>query len=238
MKEANDSAYYLSHKLEILSQFETHSQAWKPLLIKSYGDTFTNLVINETRRQYELFIPKIPYIGGDKNPMTRHLIRSTTSLIFYLVMKSHGKTAEETGKIIYDAVQESVKHLPLQPGKEMSPEFMAQEQELARKSQERQFPGNWLWYFVKGDGIEFDYGYNYLECSTQKLYQAHHAEEFLPYYCYLDFVTARTPGWGVIRTETLSEGYSRCNSRVKKGWVTQKGWPPPFTINKSAPEHA
>jgi len=33
--------------------------------------------------------------------MTRHLIRSTTSLAFYEAMKARGKTAEETGKIVY-----------------------------------------------------------------------------------------------------------------------------------------
>lgn len=30
-----------------------------------------------------------------------------------------------------------------------------------------------------------------LECDTQKLYLAHGAQEFLPCYCYLDFVTHR-----------------------------------------------
>ena len=76
--------------------------------------------------------------------------------------------------------------------------------------------------------MEFDYGYDFLECSTQKFYHAQDADEFLPFYCYLDFVTHRTNGWGFASSITLAEGYEQCDFRWKKGGETRKGWPPPF----------
>ncbi len=220
--------YYLARKPEILLQFDTHAEAWRPFLAKRYGDEFTDAVLKETRQQYEVLIPAIPYIGGDENPMTRHLIRSTTSLVLYKVMKSYGKTAEEAGKIIYDAVVVSVSQMPPLPGPELCSAFIAEEKEQARKSQERCYSGDWVWEFVEGDGVEFDYGRDFLECGTQKLYHAHGADEFLPFYCYLDFVTYRTIGWSFTRTKTLAEGDERCDFRWKKGGETKKGWPPPF----------
>jgi hypothetical protein len=87
-------AYYLSRRAEILAVFDTHAQAWKPFLVSRYGDDFANAILREARREHEVLIPEIPYIGGDENPMTRHLIRSTTSLAFYKAMKRRGKTAE------------------------------------------------------------------------------------------------------------------------------------------------
>ncbi len=225
--------YYLSRKTEIMERYyDTHARAWKPFLVQSYGHKFTEDVLRVTRQQYEEFIPTIPYIGGDENWFTHHIIRSTTGLILYKVMKAQGKTAQEVGKIVYDAVEESVGHLPQIPGRELTPEFRNQEIALAKKSQERCYPDDWVFEYVEGDGVEFDYGHDYIECAAQKLYHVHDADEFLPYFCYLDFAMARTQGWGFTRTETLAEGYSRCNPRMKKGGVTKKGWPPPFLTKK------
>jgi hypothetical protein len=218
--------YYLSHKPEILALFDEHTQAWKPILADRYGGDFANVISEEARRWHEALIPEIPYIGGDENPMTRHLIRSTTSLALYRAMKARGKSASETGKILYDAVVEQVSHLPPLPP--VCPEDLEQKREQAKKSEEHRYSGDWVWEFVEGDGIEFDYGYDFTECGTLKLYHAHGAGEFLPFYCYLDFVTYRTAGWGFARTLTLAEGYERCDFRFKKGGKTEKGWPPPF----------
>jgi hypothetical protein len=220
--------YYLARKPEILTQFNTHAEAWRPFLTNSYGQEFADTVLREVRQQYEALIPDIPYIGGDENPMTRHLIRSTTSLVLYKIMKTWGKTAEEVGKIVYDAVVASVNQMPPLTGPELNAAFIAEEKERARKSQERRYSRDWVWEFVEGDGMEFDYGYDFLECGTQKLYHLHDADEFLPFCCYLDFATYRTTGWGFTRTKTLAEGYERCDFRFKKGGKTEKGWPPPF----------
>jgi len=228
VNEQDSREYYLSHKSEILMQFDTHAEAWRPFLANRYGDEFANAVLRETRQQYEALIPEIPYIGGDENPMTRHLVRSTTSLVLYKVMKAWGKTAEEVGKIVYDAVVVSVSQLPSRPYQELSAAYIAEEKERAWKSQERCYSEDWVWEFIKGDGVEFDYGCDFLECGTRKLYHAHDADEFLPFYCYLDFVTHRTIGWGFARTKTLAEGYERCDFRWRRGGETKKGWPPPF----------
>ena len=143
-------------------------------------------------------------------------------------MKALGKTAEEVGKVISDAVADVVSQLPPRPFKELSAEFIAREREQARESQECYCSEGWVWEFVEGDGMELDYGYDFLECGTQKLYHAQDADEFLPFYCYLDFVTHRTTGWGFARSLTLAEGYEKCDFRWKKGGKTRKAWPPPF----------
>jgi hypothetical protein len=229
MTKVFNTEYYLSRKKEIMERYyDVHARAWEPFLVQSYGRKFAEDVLTETRSQYKEFIPTIPYIGGDENQMTHHLIRSTTGLTLYRVMKARGKTAQEAGKIVYDAVEENVKHILQVPGRELTPELRDKEIELAMKSQERRYPDDWVWEYVEGDGAEFDYGYDFVECGAKKLYHTLDADEFLPYFCYLDFAMARTPGWGFTRTETLAEGFSRCNSRMKKGGVTHRGWPPPF----------
>ncbi len=228
MTEQVGREYYTSRKSEILGLFDDHAQAWKPFIANRFGDDFANTILKEAREQHEALIPEIPYIGGHENPMTRHLVRSTTSLALYQAMRAQGKTAEEAGKIVYDAVVERVSHLPVSPAKALSPEDTVSKREQARKSQERRYPGDWVWEFVEGDGVEFDYGYDFLECGTQKLYHAQGADEFLPFYCFLDFVTSNTSGWGLARTTTLAEGYEKCDFRFKRGAKMEQEWPPPF----------
>ena len=221
-------AYYIAHKTEIMDQFDTHAGSWRGFLIASYDESFTEAVLSDARERYETMIPTIPYIGGDENPMTRHLVRSTTSLVLYQVMHTKGMSAIEVGKVVYDAVAASVSQLPAHPFRELSTERVVKEKEQARRSQERRYPGDWVWTYVEGDGVTSDYGRDYFECGTHKLYQAYGADEFLPFYCYLDFVTHRTAGWGFARTMTLGEGHDRCDFRWKRGGETCRGWPPPF----------
>ena len=225
--------YYLSRRQDILALFDEHACGWMPFLAARCGEDFASAVNAEARRIEEALIPHIPYIGGDDNPMTRHMIRCTTTLCLYKAMKARGRTAEEVGRILYDAVAESVKRLPPQP---MTDEALAlakqQGREEARRSQERHWSADWVREFAEGDGVDFDYGYDFTECGSQKLYRAHDAEEMLPYFCYLDFVTYRTPGWGFFRTMTLAEGHPKCDFRFRRGGTTERGWPPPFLRKK------
>ena len=102
-----DRDYYASRQSSILALFDDHAMALRPLLARQYGDEFASTVLWQARERHEALIPDIPYIGGDENLMTRHLIRSTSNLAFYQAMKANGKTAEETGKMIYDAIVDS-----------------------------------------------------------------------------------------------------------------------------------
>lgn len=223
--------YYVSRRNDILDLYGVHSGAWMPFLVDRYGQTFAEAVVQDARGNLEDLISDLPYIGGDENPMTRHIIRCSTSLALYLTMKARGASAEEVGNVIYDAVVESVRHLP--PNEPLTEAQLAEKRARAIKSQAREYPGDWVRVFVEGRDGEFAYGYDFHECGTQKLYHARDADEFLPYFCYLDFVTYRTPGWSFARTKTLAEGHELCNFRFKKGGATQKGWPPPFVQYRS-----
>ncbi len=78
MNNQEKQNYYLNHRSEILKQFYTHAEAWRPFLASRYGDeSAADTVLRETQQQFEILLSKIPYIGGDENPMTRYLVSST-----------------------------------------------------------------------------------------------------------------------------------------------------------------
>lgn len=228
-QEHND--YYTSRKAEILEGFDRAVQQWTPVLSHRYGDDFANTVLQEARQQFGALIPEIPYIGGDENHLTGSLVGSAGCLAFYQAMQARGRSAEETGKILYDAIKargtDSIP--PLSPSQRLSRGgLMKQRRERAERSQERRYAWDWVYEFVEGDGEQFDYGYNFTECATKKFYRAQHAEEFLPFYCFLDFPKCELGGLGLSRATTLGEGGERCDFRFKEGEKSRQEWPPPF----------
>jgi hypothetical protein len=98
MRGSGTGSYYLSRRKDILDLYDTHSRAWNPFLARRYGDIFAETIIRDAREILEGLVPELPYIGGDENPMTRHIIRSSTSLALCKAMKARGKSAEEMGK--------------------------------------------------------------------------------------------------------------------------------------------
>jgi hypothetical protein len=231
MVDPEQSDYYIVRKCEILKGFDEAAQRWMPVLSRRYGGGFADAVLQEARAELEALIPEMPYIGGDENHLTGSLIGSVRCLAFYRAMKARGKSAAETGQVLYDAVQahpdDYVPHIP--PSQRLSrDELMERRRKRARRSQERRYAWDWVYEFVEGDGEAFDYGYDFYECATEKFYRAQGAEEFLPFYCFLDFPKCELGGLGLSRTTTLAEGGEKCAFRFKEGGQSTQEWPPPF----------
>ncbi len=230
-----DKKYYVMRKPELLRKFDEESKNWSSVVVRQYGQKFADTILHEARKEFEALIPQIPYIGGDENRRTDSLVESIRYLAFYQAMKKLSKTAEETGKILYDAILTQVdkQRSEIPPSERQTPEkYMEKRRKGADVSQERRYPGDYVYKFIVGDGKEFDYGYDYTECATLKFYHARGADEFMPFYCYLDFPICRVREIGLTRTMTISEGQKKCNHRFKIGRETKLEWPPPFLKRK------
>jgi len=229
MNGQTNKGYYVSRRPWLLKEFNKDARYWGKVIAIHYGNEFTKAIVREAREEYGALIPDIPYIGGDENHLTSSLIKSAECLSLYKAMKARGKTAGETGKILYDAVKLRGPGPPIPPSNRLTPkDLMERRRARAERSQKCLYTGDWVYRFVKGDGLEFDYGYDFIECGTQKFYHAQDADEFLPFYCFLDFPASEADGLGLTRTMTLAEGQKKCNHRFKKGRKTEQGWPPPF----------
>jgi hypothetical protein len=230
-----DKEYYVKKKPELLNKFEEDVKRWRPFLLKLYGEIQAYKILLEARQEFGTLIPKIPYIGGDENKLTKNLVDSVRYLALYKAMKNYEKTVEEIGKIIYDGYLKKVSEPqpPITPAERLTPEqLLERSKRSAARSQERRYPGDYVYTYVIGDGKKFDYGYDFRQCASLKFYHAQDADELLPYYCYLDFVAAEVRGFGFTRTMALHEGHAKCNHRFKASGKTKAGWPPPFLKRK------
>ena len=223
-----DGEYYTTRKPGFLKAFDDESQYWRPVIAAQYGEDFAEILLRKAREEFEALLPHIPYIGGDENHLTTSLVESVWYLAFYKAMQKHGRTAEETGKVLYDAALARIGEPPaaIPPSEMLTPEQLVEKRKRrAERSREQRYPDDYVYEFVAGDGQEFDYGYDFLECAAQKFYHAQNADEFTPFYCFLDYPKSKM---GLSRTMTLSEGHPKCNHRFKQGRQPEFGWPPPF----------
>jgi hypothetical protein len=229
------SDYYILRKQELLQDFEKSAKRWRIVLSQNYGESLVESILQTSRERFLSFIPQIPYIGGDDNHLTVSLVGSVQCLAFYFGMKTRGKSAVEAGKVLYDAVFVRGGEHDSRPSP--SPRLSREERmelrkQRAQRSQNREYAWDWVYEFVDGEGESFDYGYDFTECATQKVYQLHEAEEFLPFYCFLDFPKCELGGLGLTRTKTLAEGDECCNFRFKEGGTATQSWPPKALFGK------
>ena len=221
-----DSNYYLNQKRKLLKDFDKDSRIVKNVLIKHFGEDFTEQVRKEARKEFEDLILRIPYIGGKSNFLTNDLILIAQSLALYKILKYHNKPLKEIVLINLEIGQEKLNATPKIVYKftrtlissSLGQYFFKRIiKKQAQRSQRREYPGDWVFEFVEGNSTDFDFGIDYLECGACKLFHQEGADEFTPYICLYDFLSSELTGTGLIRSMTLAEGGKKCDFRFKPG---------------------
>jgi L-2-amino-thiazoline-4-carboxylic acid hydrolase len=220
-----DNAY--PHK--ILSSFQKMAQAVRIRLLMHYPAKLIWSVFADTRRELENLIPNIPPIG-EKNIWQFNLDASAMSLALYRSLKKQGFSIPETALMfhrIYDAYLLSFPK-PLRLAYSwyyFSPWSQARLRQSAAYSQLKKHSQDWVFTYVKGDGLAFDVGVDISECAILKFYRAQGAEELVPHLCKLDNAMGKYLGLGFTRQGTLAEGGPVCDCRWKRGAETLN-WTP------------
>jgi hypothetical protein len=211
--------YYTTQREALLEEFDSLFKFARPHLVTECGKINAAAIIADTRRQFAALIPDIPYIGGRDNVLTENLVMSAWCLAFFRVMKNWGRSRSEAYAIIYSLVDQWLRRNPSSHVKatgalRRAPIYISSLKKHAQHSLLREFPGDWVYTFVEGDGNEFDYGLDYTECGICKFFHDQAADDLVPYLCALDFPLTRARGLAMKRTMTLSSGAQKCDFRI------------------------
>jgi L-2-amino-thiazoline-4-carboxylic acid hydrolase len=212
-------------KPKLLKEFDRTAGRVKSVFVSRYGEESTQALVLEARQAYEALIPQLPYIGGQQ-PFTQFLISTAWLLAMYRVLQRRGEPIEEVGRIGYDVMEAYLRVYPRYLRRFLahmtwSRRYLRRLQDRAAESQQRRYPGDYVYSFVEGDGLTFDYGVDYTECATVKFLNEQGAAELAPYLCAADILYSQALGWGLQRTTTLAEGAERCDFRFKRGGETR-----------------
>jgi hypothetical protein len=224
--DRRESNYYVARKTQLLRTFDQFAMAAKEVLASHYGESDAQEIVRRMRREYELVIPQLPYIGGKKNRLTENLIGTATSLALFKELRGRGETTEHIGRV-HDRITESyLSSLPQWRLRVMRGVLSSRLglwvikssiKRAAATSQERRYPEDFVFSYVEGDGRAFDFGIDYEECAIVKFFRRQGAEPFTRYVCLFDYPHSRLAGTGLVRTMTLAEGAERCDFRFRIG---------------------
>jgi hypothetical protein len=218
--------YYLSQKTKMLRRFDKIAKIAKLYLIKYDEEAFAVAVIEETREKFEQIIPELPYIGGNQNQFTPVMIINGWIISFFRVMTAHGKTTEEVIRICCDVADDYMRSLPrfllwaagnLAFGRFIHWKMRKQ----ARQSLQCQYPDDFVYKFVEGDGNDFDWALEFSECAVNKFYEKQGVEELKPYCNFFDVTYSRYLNMGIDASMTIGMGCLTCKLKYKRGRETK-----------------
>jgi hypothetical protein len=229
-------------KLKNTDPFALYITATGEVLARHFGEDLAAALHHAAWQEYQSLLPQVPDIGGEENLNSGNLVASAYTLAVYRVLQARGLATEEAGRMIYEAY-EAASDVPRWLGgfldrMRRGAKYEAQWRAQAVRSQQRQYPGDWVFTFVEGDGEDIDYGLDFTECGICKYYHAQGADELTPYLCLMDGVVSKAFGLGLVRHKTLAEDADICDFRYKAGGETflyplRDGWPPKF-LKKNA----
>ena len=221
--------YYLAHREELLQAFRETNAGAREYLRAKYGANLARTVCREAADRFEVLLPRLPYVGGARNRVIQDIPVAGWYAAFYGPMKAQGRSAAELGRMIYDLNAQALAAIPKEQARaqgaaRFTPAYVAKLRDFCAWTQKREYPGNWVAFFVAGDGKNFDYGYDYRECAIVKYLKGQGALEVAPHFCLNDFLRSRTYGTGLHRTQTIAQGDAICNFRYKQGRAVTQDW--------------
>ena len=218
--------YYNKRKEVLLKDFDETASLMRNLLVARYGAEFASTLQREVRQLYEKLIPEIPYIGGARaRPLNTFLLITAQELAVFKAMNKHGKPPGEAWELCHEALRFKLAEIP-QWKRWLLKRFMFSRlvrKIMSRRARQQQKVcfGDFEVEYLVGEGDDFHFGVNYLQCGNQNFAKRHGGEEFAPYVCMSDIALSDAMGWGLIRTQTLADGCHHCDFRFKKGTATQ-----------------
>lgn len=215
------STYYIIRQKALLAGHAKLLGGGANLLHAQFGPEASTQIFREAAVEFERLIPEIPYIGGNKNSLTDTLVQMTSLLALYRVLKARGQRVEDIGALVQAMGQQWVERQPRwlrrAVGKLLISHFWRDRQRRAGQvTQQREYPDNFVFEVIEGDGQNFDWGINYLECGVLKFFHQQNADELTPYMCEIDYLLFPGAGVGFHRTGTLAHGCAQCDFRFKR----------------------
>lgn len=211
--------YYLKMEKKLLKKAKKFFYLIEPELHKHYGKLEASKIIDEAVGEYKSLIPLFPYVGGKENNLTAAIIQSNWALALYRALLKHDGSAKQVGELMATGVVKMMDKIPFFIRKYMGKKTyndkgIAKMNKIAKKSQEKKYPLDWVWSIKKCDGGSCDVAIDYTECGIYKFFNMQGAAELVPYICKLDYILFEKLGLKLTRTQTVADGHDCCDFRI------------------------
>jgi hypothetical protein len=214
---------------QLLANYDRLDRSVRMRLLDRYHAKLVWGVLADARLELARLNPKIPNIGKG-HVRQFNLDTSVMILALYRALKKYSFSLPESVHVINDIYEAYLTRYPLVFRRAYRRYYFSQYhrdrlRHEAITSQLCRYPDDWVFTFLDGDGVTFDFGIDISKCAIEKLYRSQNADEFTPYVCHLDHAVGKMLGLGFTRQDTLVNGAAVCDCRWKLGAATP-GWLP------------
>jgi len=211
-------------------------QRARPALVKSHDPLWLEAVQTESWQEFACLLPEVPYIG-EHNVWEHNLILSALYLGLLRAARNHGASDEDSVQLLFDLHEAVAASLPAWVRRAAgrfwnSPSRLKQLRAAAARSQLRQYPADWVFTYIEGDGLSVPFGVDISECAILKYYRTQNEESYVPALCKLDFFLGKVLGFRFERAGTLADGFGTCDCRYYLNKETTD-WNPRASANRS-----
>lgn len=149
----NNQNYYLERKSKILKDFKMVLNAAQKVLSNDFAADILQTMLQEMRTQFEDLIPRIPYIGGDENLLTRNLTICAEYLPVCKVLQQHNLAYEQIAAAVKNICKMQLANMSFFSKLGMrflwklmfTQGFQKQMQKDAKKSQQKVYPDSFVY---------------------------------------------------------------------------------------------
>lgn len=204
---------------KLLNRYDRMNQSVRMKLLDRYTSKLVWQVFADTRWNFYLLIPKIPYIG-EHNIWQSKLDTSAMVLALLRTLKKHNFSKQEAFQMTYDIFEACLLSLPKLSQRvyrkyHFSTLHLNTLHQGAIASQQKRYPADWVFTLIDGDNKSFDIGVDISDCAILKFYREQGVEECAPCLCMMDFAQSQIFGLGFNRSGTLADGAPVCDYRWK-----------------------
>ena len=226
--------FYIKKKSKFMKAFDERLVFVNAELRKKFDDKKSEELISQMKAEFGKILPDIPYVGGQKNPLTLVLVKCMSDLAVFRTLEKESFSFREIGEFHYNyviATHKLRKKALEKAGRDPSqypfdPVYMDYQKKLTEESQLKLYPDDFVMDFVTENGKKYEWGWNIQECSVQKAYKKLGDEKYLTLICLGDYYEAEALGFGFSRDQTLGFGAPLCTHRFVKDYKTPRAWPP------------
>ena len=217
--------FYTQQESKLIKDFDRVVQHIKGEITSRYGVENAEQMIHFAREEYRRLIPELPYVGG-RQPLTQFVVTTGWCLALHRALGGKSASARESGELFFELARQYIIQVPGLVRRYLGTSMFTQSyqrklRERAMESQQHPLPRGYIFSYVEGDKVNYDFGVDYHRCATLNFLREQGAEEIAPYLCALDQYSSDLLGWGLVRSTTLAEGGEVCDFRFKKGGPTR-----------------
>lgn len=213
--------YYTGKKIKLINQFNNISETVRPFLVEQYGDEMAKRIIEDAISEFELLIPKIPFINSFRGRfLSSFLLITAQELAAFKAMSKYGKSPAEVWKVCHHALKIGTAKIPKWKKWLIKKLLFSEITSSIFSKRGCKEIGNFEIEYLSGKGKGYNIGVNYHRCGNLEFVKVHGGEKFAPYICMSDIALSDAMDWGLHRTQTLADGCSYCDFRFIEGKST------------------